>query len=433
VRVIAGAFALAVVLLVENSAVWRSTSGVFDEPFFLRLAGEAIHDRRFDAFVHGWTAPLPVFAAYTLPAIVSGPGHVDVERFASLITLARVEHALTIGVPLILVVYVWLARRRGILVALVGGGLLVLSPLIVAHTSVATTDASLALTSLLALAALASYQARPSPSRWLLVGVALGCALSAKYSAAFLVPVAAAALLSALYPARSLVVATRLIGTLVGWLLVALLIAWAFHLFQVAPLLSPTAVPRDYQRLFGSGRLATMGLDVGRHVLVPLPLKAMQRLWEHGRTGHPAFLNGETSTHGWWRYFPLAFAMKSTPAELVMLLVVAFAMLWARRPRDRWQSTRRSRPRVPSTSGFATSSFCIRCSSSRLSTRSPRGQPADDGSRSSRSRSSRRKRSAPSRSPRTTSATSMHSSADRPKDIATSSILTSTGDRTFPP
>jgi hypothetical protein len=41
----------------------------------------------------------------------------------------------------------------------------------------------------------------------------------------------------------------------------------------------------------------------------------------HGGTGHPAFLLGTPSNHGWWYYFPVALAVK-TPLPLLALAAV---------------------------------------------------------------------------------------------------------------
>jgi hypothetical protein len=347
-RDVAAGAALALLFLAQAVAIWRTTSATFDEGNFLRLALDVVWSGRTDGFVVQGAAPLPILLAYTPAALVAGSGAVDASRFASLITVARVTYAALVGVPLMLVVYAWLARRRGRWAGLAGGALLALSPMIVAHASVATTDACLALTSLMTLGALAAYADRPSPRRSMLVALALGLALSSKYSAVFLFPVAALHLLP-----RSLVSAgtagaappgdggarvrflwTTLLRPLAAWTVLAIVVVWALHLFAVAPLLSPTAAPREYESLVGTGPFATAGLRLGRHVPVPAPIKGLQRQWAHARIGHPSFLEGETSLHGWRGYFPLAFAMKSTPTELFLVPLVLLAMIVALRGGD---------------------------------------------------------------------------------------------------
>jgi hypothetical protein len=46
----------------------------------------------------------------------------------------------------------------------------------------------------------------------------------------------------------------------------------------------------------------------------------------HNDLGHPAFLLGEYSDHGWWYYFPVAFALKTT---IPFLLVTIVSLAWA--------------------------------------------------------------------------------------------------------
>ena len=46
----------------------------------------------------------------------------------------------------------------------------------------------------------------------------------------------------------------------------------------------------------------------------------------HNRLGHPAFLLGQYSNMGWWYYFPVAFALKTT---LPFLFVSAGALGWS--------------------------------------------------------------------------------------------------------
>ncbi|MBN1874248.1 MAG: glycosyltransferase family 39 protein [Anaerolineae bacterium] len=76
--------------------------------------------------------------------------------------------------------------------------------------------------------------------------------------------------------------------------LTAFLVVWAGYKFEIAP------VP---------------GFPI------PLPaathIKIYQSLQEHYTYGHPTFLMGRVSTHGWWWYFPIAFLLK-TPLPILI-------------------------------------------------------------------------------------------------------------------
>ncbi|RME31896.1 MAG: hypothetical protein D6793_11785, partial [Thermoflexia bacterium] len=64
----------------------------------------------------------------------------------------------------------------------------------------------------------------------------------------------------------------------------------------------------------------------GIGVPAPAPSHAIPllRLRRHVADGHPAFLLGENRTHGWWYYFPVAFALK-TPLPTQFLLIASVA------------------------------------------------------------------------------------------------------------
>lgn len=315
---------LALVFWVQASAIRRASSATFDETIYLGLAADVVRNGSFDELIGQGVAPLPVLVAYTGPAS-SAPGDVrDVATFAARIDEARMRAAFWIGIPLVLVVYGWITRRRGLFGGFLAGALVATSPTVVAHASLATTDACFALACLVALAALAAYEEHRSRARWLLVGIALGLALASKYTATFLFPVAALVLLRRVAATTgagqgwSGAIAAEVVPSLAGWSCLALLVAWACHGFAVSPLFSTVHAPDDYRRVFGSSAFADALLEIGRAFPVPGPLKGMLRQSVHMLHGQPAFLDGAISMRGFRSYFPLALAWKSTPVELVL-------------------------------------------------------------------------------------------------------------------
>ncbi|MCS7179406.1 MAG: glycosyltransferase family 39 protein, partial [Anaerolineae bacterium] len=202
---------------------------------------------------------------------------------------ARAMTAL-LGLLLGAIVYRWAAdlggRRAGALALF----LLVLDPNILAHSSVAGTDLGAATTTALALFLFARWLHRPTKARWLAAGTALGLALGTKTSAVLLLPTVL--LLGLLiYPRRWI--------TLVGLFVLAGLALWALYGFEFGP------VP-------------------GTAISLPAPSHTIPflRLRRHMADGHPAFLLGENRTHGWWYYFPVAFALK-TPLSIQFLLLAS--------------------------------------------------------------------------------------------------------------
>jgi len=101
------------------------------------------------------------------------------------------------------VLYLWGRQLAGSLAALGAVLLYVLDPTIVAHSQLVTTDCGLAVLTILFLYALRRYLHRPDVKRLVLCGLALGAALTAKFSAVMLIPIAAVLLLAALrWPPR---------------------------------------------------------------------------------------------------------------------------------------------------------------------------------------------------------------------------------------
>jgi hypothetical protein len=83
--------------------------------------------------------------------------------------------------------------------------------------------------------------------------------------------------------------------------------------------------------------------EVGRVSGLPIPLPAashllpLLKLQEHMREGHSAFLMGQNYHHGLWYYFPVAFALKTPPLTLALLLVTAAGLALRRLPSSGWR------------------------------------------------------------------------------------------------
>ena len=288
------------VMLWQCGLVRTTTSATWDEVIYARLALAVFTHGTFAIFEQLGTAPLPVLLGY-LPLAASGVRlPVAPEAIPELVEAARAAHALLIGVPLVWCVALWLVRRRGLAAGAVGGALAAFSPTLIAHTSLATTDACLALFSLVALAAMVRHSRRPS--RWTLLGVglAMGLGFASKHSAVFLVPVLLAELVLVERRGRPIAsaVAAAALQTAVATL-VAFAVSAAFHGFSLSA-----------------------------------PIQGVLFQMEHGRHGHETYLMGRRAMHTWWYYFPLAFVFKSTPVELILGGVAAAAGVAALRLRQ---------------------------------------------------------------------------------------------------
>ncbi len=111
---------------------------------------------------------------------------------------------LLIACGLGLLIYWWGRQMLGGMAACCALFLFSLDPTILGHSFLVTMDVGLAAFSVLFLFATWSYFRRPGPLRLALCGLALGAVLCVKFSALFLIPVAAVLLLAAVvWPAKS--------------------------------------------------------------------------------------------------------------------------------------------------------------------------------------------------------------------------------------
>lgn len=339
----AAAFLAALILgglVVYQTGLFRSSAGAtFDEPLYLDLGTSAWCTGAIPKIDIPTPGALPLLAANWLPALASGSGPFSPEETTELLYLSRLAAACLIGVPLVLLVFAWLTRRHGWLVGAAGGALVALSPSIVAHAGIAATDACFTLFALLALLALRWYMASPTGIRLVLLGAAIGLALGAKQSALFLFPVAGIVLTQTLTPAswswRSAggwVVRLAMHNLILG--VVAVAVCTACYLFEFEPLLMPGSSHGYFERLFGENAFAATLAGACEHIYVPTALRSLLSQFGHGMEGHPAFLAGMRSSHGWWYYFPAAFALKSTPAEWFLAGAVLVFLCTGRSWRD---------------------------------------------------------------------------------------------------
>ncbi|HEY9479707.1 MAG TPA: glycosyltransferase family 39 protein, partial [Gemmatimonadaceae bacterium] len=226
----------------------------------------------------------------------------------------------------------WLyGERAGVLAVLLTASI----PQILAHSALATTDLPLTATFCWALYTFVRWIERPTTRRTLLFGVAGGAAVVTKFSSlpffalSALLIVLAVALIerrerraarldrddgyhegerrpSAGSDRQAGIVREYLDALAPYWrpglaaALVAGLVVWAMYRFHVV--LARGFIP------------------------VPAPelLAGIRQLAAHNELGHPSYLFGEISRHGWWYYWPVVLALK-TPVAFLSLGAIAVA------------------------------------------------------------------------------------------------------------
>ncbi len=205
-------------------------------------------------------------------------------------------------------IFRWAARRSGSLPALGALTLYAFCPNILAHARVATTDVVTACTFFASAYTFTEALRLNRRSWWVLSGIMLGLALAAKFSAVVLLPVMALQVLVVSWQTRSNRQAWRApIGLLLATLGIGALTLWGVYRFKIGPLDNSTL-----------------------NVPAPSYWGEWQALNEYLTQPLPGYLFGQISTHGWWYYYPVTFALK-TPLPVLILLALAVILMIAKR------------------------------------------------------------------------------------------------------
>jgi hypothetical protein len=225
-----------------------------------------------------------------------------------------------------LVVFAWARRLGGGVAAICAVLLFTTLPPILAHAGIATTDIAITSTVVLASYATIRWLEQPTVGRSVLLGLAAGAALLSKFSALLFLPAAAAAIVMCRWgewrprPAASSTAGRR--SRLRIAYAAALLTVWAGYRFAVGPLTPGGAVQADVQ----PG--ASNALDrLAAAPIFPAPalFEGVGHLAAKNRAGHKSYLLGEVRNTGWWYFFPVALAVKTPLAFILLCAVGTFA------------------------------------------------------------------------------------------------------------
>lgn len=276
-----------------------------NEPPLAALDDVDFYTRTGDAFAKFWTANASEF---------------EVISFWTRVPMILLT--LVLGWLIFVVTKGFANPRAGILAV----ALYSLEPTILAHGRIVHTDLPAALAYLLFVFVLYRYHRLPSFRSALLLGVVTGVALVTKFSLVIVGPIFAVAMVAWILRAPSRGINR---GQIVRHALVAGLVALAVinlaYRFQRQPILAGdvawvAARTPEYASAVMSG-ISALSILFPTYFLFGLYNTVL-----HNHAGHAAFLLGQYSDTGWWYYFPVAFALKTTVAFLGLALA---ALLWA--------------------------------------------------------------------------------------------------------
>jgi 4-amino-4-deoxy-L-arabinose transferase-like glycosyltransferase len=249
-------------------------------------------------------------------------------HYKTLLVLARAG-TLVFFILAAVATWAWARRELGEAGALFALFFFTTQPSILGHAGLATLDVAGTAGLALCMLAFSRWLDIPSRSRAIILGAAYGFAIACKFLCLVYVPLACAAIgvVRLLFDADA---RRRWRGavTIALVLPVAALVLWAGYGFSVGPAaeLAPIA------QTFPGTWIAHVVTRLGASTPVPAPafFLGLSEVVDGNRQGVTGYALGQISPAGWWWYFPLALALKTT---LATLLAIAIGLVagWPRR------------------------------------------------------------------------------------------------------
>lgn len=264
------------------------------------------------------------------------PGNKDRFKTISFWTRAMMI-PITLGLGIL--IFIFARDLFGARAALLAVALYTLEPTVLAHGRIVHTDLPAAFAYLLFFFVLRYYLIARTPRRALLLGLVTGLALCIKFSMIVLGPVLAGlAIAGFIFAPRLQESRKRIAIHLAIVVCVVLFVVNAAYYFRSPPIEAAdvkwvqTMTPTTFNSWitffhFGSKVVPTYWLFGQYNVML------------HNRDGHATSLLGQYNRSGWWYYFPVAFAIKTSLPFLILCLAGlawAFWSLWKRDWRSLW-------------------------------------------------------------------------------------------------
>jgi Dolichyl-phosphate-mannose-protein mannosyltransferase len=230
-----------------------------------------------------------------------------------------------------LLIYLWAEEMFGFVAGVFALAMFVFDPNMLANGAMVTTDVGAAFCFVAAMYSFYRYCRKPGWVRLGVAGVALGLALSAKYTGIFLVPMLGLVVVLEGWLARDWRMLWRRAGALVAVGVMAWVVVWSFYGFRykAAPAGEDINPPlATYLTQMYDQRDARM-----LRVMAKVRVLPEGYLWGLENTKQTEFEDtsyfwGKVYAHGNWEYFPVALLIKSTLALLILLGLVPLAWRW---------------------------------------------------------------------------------------------------------
>ena len=247
-------------------------------------------------------------------------------------TLLFLARATTILLTLLggLLLALWMRRRFGAPAAVLALALYACDPNLIAHGRYVTTDVPMAVFFFLTCTAWCEYLLSGRRRDLLLAALAFAVALVVKFSALLLAP--AIALLYAIrwvqspaeFPLRRLALTVAVTGGACAAVVGAAYGPETLHSLH-------SGAPKLHRTLSRHSTAGEALYQVSRRLGLPRHqfFLGLEEVATHNAGGHSTYLLGRLSDSGWWYYFPVVFAVKSTVAALAATLLLLAAGVWS--------------------------------------------------------------------------------------------------------
>lgn len=243
------------------------------------------------------------------------------------------------------VVWSWARTRYGEASALIAVFLFTTTPIILGHAGMATTDMPEVATFVLAVLACVKFLETPTFALAAVVGATGALAVIAKFSGVvFLIASYVFLLLSRWLlssrkkqepnPTRRLRWAAMImVAAAAGFLVI-----WAGYRFSLSAATTPAERPHyTIDQMIGTkGALHDAAYKIAELPFIPAPafFQGLAKVRYKNFTGHRSYLLGEVRQTGWWYFFPVAVAVKSTIPFLILAFLGAYYLCrsaWVKR------------------------------------------------------------------------------------------------------
>jgi hypothetical protein len=244
------------------------------------------------------------------------------------------------------VVFLWTRREFGDFAAVMAVALFTTAPTVLAFSSIAYTDMTAASTQAAALFAFVMWLEKRTVRSSVLLGIAVGLALLAKFTTLIFLPAGAAAIWTtkwlltrkagvaqeprSAHPVRQIAIAG----------LIASAMLWASYGFAIGHVresmqLSVASMP-TFQNFPVPLRSVARKLVLSDPVIpAPALVKGLATVWVLNHEAPDSYLLGKIKHGGWWYFFLVGIAVK-TPLPFLLLALVGGFALWPLARSSRW-------------------------------------------------------------------------------------------------